>query len=155
MEDANLSSLVPGLILIHKTILLTRICNSSQYNMDECTCRKERIHCKRGLLTQSLSKSPETQELQFLLKLSSIDEVPRSPGISGMKKESWADFSTLFFSIGSEHALPHWQGSGFLKPTCLPCCSWGYCWCHIYKQVAGGSGCNLPAEALLLYSLSS
>lgn len=77
MEDANLSSLVPGLILIHKTTLLTRIYNSSQYNMDECTCRKERIHCKRGLLTQNLSKSPETQELQFLLKLSSIDEVPR------------------------------------------------------------------------------
>lgn len=77
MEDANLSSLVPGLNLIHKTTLLTRIYNSSQYNMDECTCRKERIHCKRGLLTQSLSKSPEPQELQFLLKLSSIDEVPR------------------------------------------------------------------------------
>lgn len=71
------SSLVPGVILIHKTTLLTKIYNSSLYHIDECTCREERIHCRRGLLAHSLSKSPEPQELQFLLKLSSIDEVLR------------------------------------------------------------------------------
>lgn len=141
------SFLVSGLIFIQKTTFLSKIYNSSLYHRINAHVEKREYIAKE-------TSSPRT--FQNHLKHSFFSNFPvlmRSPDTSGVRKESWTACSSLFLSTGSEKGLPQWQKSDLLKPRCLPSFSRHSFWCSRHRQVARGSGYNLPSEALLLYSL--
>lgn len=139
-------SLVSGLISIQKTTFLTKIYNSS-------LCHKINAHVEKREYIAKEASFPRAFEnhLNHSFFPNSL-VLMRFPGTSGVRMENWAACSSLFFSTGSEKGLPQWQKSDLLNPRCLPSFSQGSFWCSRTRQVAGGSGYNLPWE-VLLYSL--